>query len=129
MNKQIFSKRLRIGSYSLVLSAIVIVAVIVLNLVVSSLPTEYTTFDMSPSAVTELGDVTRAYADALTTDVTLYQIVSSGSEDNVIKTILRHYAELTARIQVKTVDPVTNPTFLAAFEAEDAEENSVIRPD
>lgn len=126
MKKPLFSKRLRIGSYSLLLSAIVLVAVIVLNLIVSSLPTKYTTFDMSPSAVTELGDVTRAYADALGIDVTLYQIASSGNEDNVITTILRHYAELTDHIHVKAVDPVTNPTFLAAFEADNAEENSVI---
>lgn len=126
MEQNKLSKRLRLGSYSLVLCAIVLVAVIVLNVIVSSLPTKYTSIDISPSAVTELGDVTRDYAASLTGGVMLYQIASSGSEDEVVKTLLRHYAELSPRITFKSVDPVTNPTFLSTFGAENTEENSVI---
>ena len=52
-------KYLKNGSYSVVISAIFIVIVIVINMIVGSLPSKYTEFDVSSQKLYSIGDETK----------------------------------------------------------------------
>ena len=86
-------KYLRNGSYSVMISAIFIVIVIVINMIVGSLPSKYTEFDVSSQKLYSIGDETKSYLKKLDKDITIYQVVQSGSEDETLKKLLEKYAE------------------------------------
>ena len=87
MNK----KYLKNGSYSVVISAIFIVIVLVINMIVGSLPTKYTEVDVSSEKLYSISDDTKKFLKKLDKDITIYQVVQSGSEDETIKKLLEKY--------------------------------------
>ena len=71
------------GTYSLMLTAAVLALLIVLNLLVSALPTNLTQYDISASKLYSVTSNTKVVVNALEQDVTIYWIVQSGEEDAV----------------------------------------------
>jgi len=124
--KPFFSKHLKLGSYSLVLCVIVLIAVILVNVIVSGLPTKFTYIDVTASGLSKLSETSKEYAAQIEEEVYFYLVSTSGSEDSVILNLLRHYSEAGSSIRVKTVDPAVQATFLEKYGAESASENSVI---
>ena len=119
-------KYLKNGSYSVVISAIFIVIVIVINMIVGSLPSKYTEFDVSSQKLYSIGDETKAYLKKLDKDITIYQVVQSGSEDETLKRLLEKYAEESSHIKVETKDPVVNPKFTSQYTNDEVSANSLI---
>lgn len=111
------SKRtLHNGVYATVLAAAVLVAVILLNLVVRALPTKYTEFDISTSALFTLSDTSKTLLRELPADVTAYYLAQSGQEDANITRLLDRYADENSRFRWEQRDPVLYPTFAEAYE-------------
>ena len=79
MKKKIDMKSLTNGSYSMVLTAVIIAAIVVINLIVGALPSDMTTFDTSYNKLFTIGDTTREVLASLSEDVTLYFITKTGS--------------------------------------------------
>lgn len=119
-------KTIRNGSYSMVITAVVIVAVIVLNLIVGELPTKYTQIDASQEKIYTIGEETEKVVKNLDKDVTLYLIAQSGSEDDVIQKMLQRYEDLSDHITVEVKDPVLYPSFTGNYTDNEVDENSVI---
>ena len=119
-------KTIRNGSYSMVITAVVIVAVIVLNLIVGELPTKYTQIDASQEKIYTIGEETEKVVKNLDKDVTLYLIAQSGSEDDVIQKMLQRYEDLSDHITVEVKDPVLYPSFTSNYTDNEVDENSVI---
>ena len=119
-------KTIKNGSYSMVITAIVIVAVIVLNLIVGELPTKYTQIDASEGKIYSIGEETEKLVKNLDKDVTLYLIAQSGSEDEVIQKMLQRYEDLSDHITVELKDPVLYPSFTSNYTDDEVSENSVI---
>lgn len=119
-------KYLRNGSYSVMISAIFIVIVIVINMIVGSLPSKYTEFDVSSQKLYSIGDETKSYLKKLDKDITIYQVVQSGSEDETLKKLLEKYAEESSHIKVETKDPVVNPKFTSQYTNDEVSANSLI---
>ena len=82
------------GSYSLIISAIVLALLVVVN--------------------------------GLTEDVTIYWIVQSGQEDDVIENLLGKYESLSDHIQVVKRNPDVYPTFAEQYTDEDVPNNSLV---
>lgn len=82
---------LRGGSYSLLLSAVVLAILIVVNLFASALPTALTKYDISASKLYSITSNTKVVVNALERDVTIYWVVQSGEEDQVIENLLGKY--------------------------------------
>ena len=76
------------GSYSLVITAVVLALLIVVNILVSILPTPMTQYDISASKLYSITSNTKVVVNALQEDVTIYWIVQSGKEDQVIENLL-----------------------------------------
>ena len=65
------------GSYSLMMTAVVLALLVVVNILVSALPTNLTKYDISASKLYSITSNTKVVVNALQDDVTIYWIVQS----------------------------------------------------
>ena len=114
------------GAYSLALTAIVLALLIVVNILVSALPTSLTRYDMSATKLYSITSNTKAVVNALTEDVTIYWIVQSGQEDAVIENLLDKYESLSDHITVVKRNPDVYPTFAQQYTDEEVQNNSLV---
>lgn len=119
-------KKLKIGAYSIVLSAIALAVAIALNLLIAQLPTSVIRIDATQDKVLTVGDETKAILKSLDDDVTLYHIATPGNEDVYIEEMLKRYEEAGSHIKAETVDPVSRPGFTAEYTSLKVEQNSII---
>lgn len=114
------------GSYSLVISAVVLALLIVANLFVSALPTTLTKYDISSTKLYSITSNTKVVVNALQDDVTIYWIVQAGEEDDVIENLLGKYESLSDHISVVKRNPDVYPTFAEQYTDEDVPNNSLV---
>lgn len=119
-------RRLKNGSYSILITAIVIAGAVAVNLIVSELPSQYTKIDVSEQQLATLGDVTKELVAELDQDITMYYIVQDSSRDTNVSRLLERYADLSSHITVEEKDPVLYPNFTSQYTDQDVSENSVI---
>ena len=119
-------KYLKNGSYSVAISAVFIVIVVVVNLIVNELPAKYTQIDISDQQIYSIGEETTEMLKNLDKDVSIYQIVQSGYEDEVISNLLEKYEDESDHITVEVKDPVVNPQFVSDYTSEQISSNSLI---
>ncbi len=120
------NRRLRHGTYSIAMTAIVLVAVLIINLIVGQIPSQYTQIDLSGQQLSVLTDTTKEMAEGLTEDVTIYYLVQDSSKDSYVDRLLDRYDDLSSHITVVEKDPVLNPQFASQYTDESLSENSVI---
>ena len=114
------------GSYSLIATAVVLAILIALNILVSALPANLTKYDMSASKLYSITSNTKVVVNALEEDVTIYWIVQSGKEDDVIETLLNKYDSLSDHITVVKKNPDVYPTFAEQYTSETVQNNSLV---
>ena len=114
------------GSYSLIVTAIVLAILIVVNIFVSALPANLTKFDISASKLYSITSNTKVVVNALEEDVTIYWIVQSGEEDQVIENLLSKYESLSDHIDVVKKNPDVFPTFAEQYTDETVQNNSLV---
>lgn len=124
--KNINRKYLKNGSYSMAISAIFIVIVVVINLIVGELPSKYTKLDITEEQIYSIEEQTKSFLKDLRKDVTIYQIAQSGSEDETISSLLEKYADESKHIKVVKKDPVVNPKFVSEYTSDNISSNSLI---
>lgn len=124
--KNMNKKYLKNGSYSMLISAIFIVIVVVVNLIVGEIPSKYTKIDITDEKIYSIGDETKSFLKDLKDDVTIYQIAQSGSEDETVQNLLQKYADESKHIKVVSKDPVVNPQFTSQYTSENLSSNSLI---
>ncbi len=110
-------KHIKNGSYTMVMSVIFIAVVVVINMIVSAIPSKYSEIDISSQKLYSIGDDTKAMLKDLDKDVTIYQIAQSGSEDENITNLLKKYEDESKHIKVEQKDPVVNPKFVTSIQA------------
>lgn len=114
------------GSYTLAVSAIVLAILVVVNLSISALPASATKYDISSSKLYSITSNTKVVVNALDQDVTIYWIVQSGQEDDVIENLLSKYESLSEHITVEKKNPDIYPTFTQQYTSETVQNNSLI---
>ena len=122
----ISKKHIKNGSYTMVMSVIFIAVVIVINMIVSTIPSKYSEIDISSQKLYSIGDETKKMLKDLEKDVTIYQIAQSGSEDEDISNLLKKYEDESKHIKVEQKDPVVNPKFVSQYTSDDLSANSLI---
>ncbi len=120
------SKNLKIGGYSLLISAIVIAAAVAVNYIVSALPTTLTKFDMTATSQYTLSEQTEQIVKGLDTDITIYLIAGIGEEDTTITELLNRYKALNSKIKVEQKDPALYPAFTKTYTSDTVNSNSLI---
>jgi ABC-2 type transport system permease protein len=119
-------KSLKNGSYSMVMTALVLAIIVIMNLVVNSLPSTYTKLDLSDTKLFTISEQTKSILGNLNKDVTVYLIAQQGKEDKTIVELLDKYKALSSNLKVEYKDPVLNPTFVAGYTSDSLNENSLI---
>ena len=122
----ISKKHIKNGSYTMVMYVIFIAVVIVINMIVSTIPSKYSEIDISSQKLYSIGDETKKMLKDLEKDVTIYQIAQSGSEDENISNLLKKYEDESKHIKVEQKDPVVNPKFVSQYTSDDLSANSLI---
>lgn len=117
---------IRKGSYALLFGAVTLAIVVVVNLLVMKIPSQYRSVDVSDSDVTGISDTTKTLVSGLKDDVTIYLLAQSGQEDSTLQKMLEHYSDLSSHIKVKTVDPVQHPNFAKDYTSDSLDNNSLI---
>ncbi len=114
------------GSYSMLLTAVVLAILVVLNILVDALPTALTKFDISASKLYSITSNTKVVVNALEEDVTIYWVVQADEEDDVIENLLGKYESLSEHIRVVKKNPDVFPTFTKGYTDEVVPNNSLI---
>ncbi len=121
-----FGKAGKMGTYTLIITVIVLAALIVINLIAAAIPSKYTAIDTSSNKMYSLSETSRDFVSEITEDVTLYYICQSGSEDSKMRTFLERYEDLSKHIKIKVVDPLEDSSFLSKYNADSISNYSVI---
>ncbi|MDO5151867.1 MAG: GldG family protein [Eubacteriales bacterium] len=114
------------GSYSLVITVVVLALLIVANIFVCAMPTTLTKYDISSTKLYSITSNTKVVVNALRQDVTIYWVVQSGEEDDVIENLLGKYESLSDHIEVVKKNPDVFPTFTEQYTDETVPNNSLI---
>ena len=114
------------GSYSLAMTAIVLAILVLVNVLASALPSSITNFDISSTKLYSITSNTKVVVNALEKDVTIYWIVQSGEEDDVIENLLSKYESLSSHIEVVKKNPDIYPTFAEQYTTETVANNSLV---
>ena len=117
---------LRGGGYALAVTAVVLAILIAVNVFVSALPATLTRQDISAAQLYSVTSNTKVVVNGLTDDVTIYWIVQSGEEDEVIENLLDRYDSLSDRITVVKRNPDVYPTFAQQYTDENVANNSLV---
>ncbi|MBQ4291093.1 MAG: GldG family protein [Clostridia bacterium] len=120
------ARTLKMGSYSVFLTLIVIAIVIVVNLLVGELPSTLTKIDASSGQIYTLSETSISFVKGLREEVTLYYVVTGGNEDIGIQEMLQRYEAYSSRIKLVTVDPTVRPAFVSKYSDSNLTDNSVI---
>ena len=114
------------GSYSMAVTAIAAAILVVVNILVSVLPTSATKFDITSQNLYSITSSTKVVVNALEKDVTIYWVVQSDKEDDIIENLLGRYESLSSHISVVKKNPDVFPTFTAQYTSESVPNNSLI---
>ena len=124
--KKINKKYLKNGSYSMLISVIFIVIIVIVNLIVGEIPSKFTQIDITDEKIYSIGNETKSFIKDLNNDVYIYQVTEKGAEDETISNLLQKYADESDHITVVQRDPVVNPQFTAQYTSDNVSSNSLI---
>lgn len=116
----------KVGGYSFIITVVVLAILILINVAVSKLPSTWTQFDISAAQLYSVTSSTKAVAQNLTDEVTIYWITQEGEEDTVIEKLLNVYDALSDNITVEKKNPDIYPTFASQYTDETVENNSLV---
>lgn len=114
------------GSYSLMIVGVVLAILVVVNVFASALPATVTKYDISATQLYSVTSNTKVVVNSLDKDVTIYWMVQSDAEDNIIKNLLEKYDSLSSHIKVVKKNPDVFPTFAEQYTDETVYNNSLI---
>lgn len=127
MKKRNFqSKALRVGGYSVMATAIVLIIAILVNVLAGALPASWTQLDLTVNQLLEISEQTRTVVGALETQVDVYWLVRGGAEDVRVEALLQRYEELSSQLHVTKKDPEVNPAFVEQYVTGDYSDNCLI---
>lgn len=119
-------KHLKQGSYSSVMTIVVLAVIVAANLVISQIPSSVTQIDVSEEKLYTLSEEGKLLAKNLKKEVTLYYYVNHGSEDDNILKLLENFENASGQIKVEKIDPDLHPNFTAQYTSDTIHSGSII---
>lgn len=135
MEKKNFMNRTsKVGTYTVVMTAVVLAVLILANVFVLSAPSKYTKLDMTSLELYTLSKVTESTIPELKEDINIYFLCQGGTDnsgnamENIphLTTFLSKYEDLSSHISVEIIDPVANPTFYSKYSETELENYTLI---
>lgn len=119
-------KNFAMGAYSSVATAVVLALVVGANLLAGTLPSKYTSVDVTTNKLYGITEQTEELVKGLTQDVNIYVYAAQENADGVLSQTLERYRELSEHIKVSYVDPLQDPNFASKYTADELTQNSII---
>lgn len=117
------SSESRNGSYSVGITALVIVIIVIVNLIAGQIPEKYKNLDVSSTKIYDISKTSKKLLQNVKDNVTFTVLANKEETDERIVTFLSKYAALSSKISVEWIDPVLHPSALTEY---DAAENSIV---
>lgn len=117
------SSESRNGSYSVGITALVIVIIMIVNLIAGQIPEKYRNLDVSSTKIYDISKTSKKLLQNVKDNVTFTVLANKEETDERIVTFLSKYAALSSKISVEWIDPVLHPSALKEY---DAAENSIV---
>ena len=117
------SSESRNGSYSVGITALVIVIIVIVNLIAGQIPEKYRNLDISSTKIYDISKTSKKLLQNVKDNVTFTVLANKEETDERIVTFLSKYAALSSKISVEWIDPVLHPSALKEY---DAAENSIV---
>ncbi|MBO7514631.1 MAG: Gldg family protein [Lachnospiraceae bacterium] len=95
---------LKHGSYSIMLTILVLGFLIAVNILIHKLPVSWVSYDMSDVKIYSIGDKSREVARSIDEEVTIYLIGKDEEYDHILSQMLDLYEDLSSKIHVKKLD-------------------------
>lgn len=111
-------RSLKLGGYSVIVTAVVIAIVIVVNLAVRLLPTKYTKYSTSTVGLYDISETSRGILSKVKDKISVYVVSDPSYTDEVTREYVAKYAGLNSNISWSTVDPAVKPGFLKEYTSE-----------
>ena len=111
------------GTYSIGITFVILVMVVVANLIIGQLPEKVRKIDVSSNRLYEISDTTKKLMKKLDQDVDVKVLADKENTDERIKTFLSKYTGLSGHISVEWIDPVLHPATLNEY---NASENTIV---
>lgn len=111
-------RSLKLGGYSVIVTAVVIAIVIVVNLAVRLLPTKYTKYSTSTVGLYDISETSRGILSKVKDKISIYVVSDPSYTDEVTREYVAKYAGLNSNISWSTVDPAVKPGFLKEYASE-----------
>lgn len=115
MKNLLNDKRFKYGTYSTVITIVIIAILIVINLVVGQFNK---TIDLTKESTYSLSDETSAVLENIKSDVNIYTLFSTGSSDSVInkvQQVIEKYSQKSSKIKISNVDLYLHPDFTKKY--------------
>ncbi|NLZ37716.1 MAG: hypothetical protein GX897_09650 [Clostridiales bacterium] len=119
-------RSLRMGGYSVAITAIVVIAAVFINLIVNRIPSKYTKIDNSSVGLYSITPDSEEIARDIGEEVTIYLVAEQGSEDNTIVELIGRYTGLNSKIKYRQIDPALYPNFTEKYTTATLSGSSVI---
>lgn len=123
INKLFSTRQFRNGSYTSVVTVVIIAIIIVINMLFAKLPSSVRNIDISSTNIYNITDVTRNLLDSLDKSIDIIVVAEDASVDTRIKRFLKIYEDYTDKITISYEDPVMYPSVLTKY---DTSENTVV---
>ena len=107
--------QLKNGSFSLVVTAIVLAIIVVVNLIIGQLPSKLLNWDLSETGIFSVSDTSKELLKDLDKDVTVEVVAETGNIDSRIEKFISIYGDLSSKLKVSYIDPVLHPEILTKY--------------
>lgn len=127
--KKFNRKTFKIGSFTLISTAIVLLVLIFINLLVSELPGSVTQIDTTKEQIFELREESLELLSKVDGEINIYMILEPDSETDTttqVQSLIMRYIDASKNINYSVVDPVARPTFTAQYTDESLPNGSLI---
>ncbi len=110
-------KSVKQGAYTGAVTALVLACAVGINLIATSIPSQYTMLDFTENNIFSLSENTQQIAQNLNQKVNIYYVTTPELQDIGVGSLLLKYEDISSKIDVTYIDPVANPTFSTKYDA------------
>lgn len=118
-------KNVSISAFSGITMILVLAIAVVVNIIVRTLPAEYTALDCTSEQLFSITKETKDYINSLEDDITIYVLADQDASDEMIDKTLAKYAD-SDHINVEYINPTINPKFAQKYTSDSLNANSLI---
>lgn len=109
-------RKLRFGGYAVAITAVVLAALIILNVAVKAIEDKWALrLDLSYNSITKFSETTTSALSKLDKDVKFYLMAQPGSEDAQLVEVLDRFRASNSHVTFETFDPDKNPGMVNKF--------------